>query len=119
MLDYMTKGACVLAAALTFTGTSAIAETHTIEIVDGAYLPTITYVRNGDRLIFENESGADHTVNGPNDSWTTGVIPAGGTYIHNINPLDNETEISFSGVAADGTEINGEWSFEAAPLDAD
>lgn len=114
MLKSMTKGACALAAALTFTGTAALAEIHIIEIVDGAYLPTISYVAPGDSLIFENESGGEHTVSGPEDSWTTGVIPAGGSYTHSI---DAEMALTFSGSDSEGAEMIGELSFEPAPLD--
>ena len=114
MLNSMTKGACALAAALTLTGTSAFADFHTIEIVDGAYFPAISYVGRGDDLIFENESGSTHIVNGPDGSWTTGEIPPGGRYIHNIN---NQMALTFSGTDAEGVEIIGEWSYESAPLD--
>jgi plastocyanin len=110
----MTKGACALAAALTFSGTTLHADFHTIEITDGAYLPTISYVGRGDDLIFENESDHDHIVSGPNGSWTTGVIPPGGRYIHNIN---NHMELTFSGSDSEGLEMVGEWSYEPAPLD--
>ena len=113
MLNSMTKGACALAAALTFTGTSAFADFHTIEIVDGAYFPAISFVGRGDDLIFENETDTDQIVNGPDGSWTTGVIPPGGRYIHNIN---NQMPLTFSGVDADGEEIFGEWSYDPAPL---
>lgn len=116
MLKSMTKGACALAAALTLTGTAALAETHSIEIGDGAYLPAITYVQSGDKLMFENPTNEDQIVNGPNNSWTTGVIPPGGSYIHNISDGPSEA-MSFSGVTSDGYEMFGEWSFEAAPLE--
>ncbi len=114
MLNSMTKGACALATALTLTGTTALADIHTIEIVDGAYLPTISYVNPGDELVFENETEHDHIVSGPNGSWTTGVIPPGGSYIHNIN---SQMELTFSGQDSEGYEMVGEWTYEAAPLD--
>ena len=114
MLKSMTKGACALATALTFVGTTAHAEFNTIEITDGAYLPTISYVRPGDDLIFENESDQAHTVNGPDGSWTTGPISPGGRYIHNINNL---MALTFSGEDSEGNVMSGEFTYEEAPLD--
>lgn len=114
MLKSMTKGACVLAAALTLTGTAAHADNHLVEIADGAYLPIVSYVGRGDNLIFTNESDAEHTIDGPDGSWTSGPIAPGGRFVLNIN---NQMAMTFSGVGVDGIVMEGEFSYEPAPLD--
>lgn len=107
-----TKGAFALAAALTFTGTLAHAESHEIDIDDGAYTPVISYIGSGDNLIFTNFSDQAHTLNGPDDSWTSGPIQPGGTYVLNIS---DEMALTFSGTAIDGEIMSGEFTYEPAP----
>jgi len=110
----MTKSACALAAAITFMGSAAHADNHIVDIEDGAYLPIISHVNRGDNIIFRNESDFAHTVSGPDESWTSGSIPPGGTYVLNIN---NQMALTFGGEGADGLIMTGEISYDPAPLD--
>ena len=114
MLKTLTKGACALAVAMTFTGTAAQADWHNIEIDDGAYMPIVTYILTGDNLIFTNESDVTHTINGADDSWTSGPIAPGERYIHYV---DKKLPLTFSGEAVDGTIMVGEFTFDPAPLE--
>jgi plastocyanin len=112
MLKTMTKGACALAAAMSFSAVAAHADNHVIEIVDGNYLPVISYVNRGDNLIFDNETEHTHVINGPDDSWTSGPIAPGARFVLNIN---NQMALTFSGESADGAPMTGEFSYDPAP----
>lgn len=97
MLTSYRKGACALAAALSFAGGAAQADNIEVDIVDGTYFPSVIYASTGDNIIFYNESDATHTINGPEESWTSGPIPIDGTYRLN---LTHNTPLTFS--SADG-----------------
>ncbi|MGB3245339.1 MAG: hypothetical protein WBB25_12455 [Sulfitobacter sp.] len=114
MLKTMTKGACALAAAMTFVSTAAHADNHMIEIVDGAFLPIVSYVNRGDNLIFTNGSDFEHTISDPDGNWTSGPIAPGGRYVLNIN---NQMAMTFNAVGAGGEPMVGEYSYEEAPLE--
>jgi plastocyanin len=112
MLKTMTKGACAVAAVMSFSAVAAHADNHVIEIVDGNYLPVISYVSAGDSLIFDNETEHTHVINGPDDSWTSGPIAPGASFVLDI---DSEMALTFSGESAEGEPMSGEFTFEAAP----
>ncbi|MEP5728380.1 MAG: hypothetical protein ABJL67_03290 [Sulfitobacter sp.] len=113
MLISSRKGACVLAAALSLMGGAAHANVHTVTIVDGGYLPVVTYAAEGDAIIFENDSEAAHTVNGAGGTWTSGSIGLQGTFMLEI---EEETPLTFSGTGVDGIEFTGEISYDEPPL---
>lgn len=112
MLKTMTKSACALAAALTFTGTVAHADNYEVDIDQGAYSPVISYVGRGDNLIFTNYTDNVHVLNGPDESWTSGPIEPGARYILNIN---NKMALTFSGDGSSGEVIEGRFTYEPAP----
>jgi len=114
MLTKISKGACALAGALTFSATAAQADWQTVNIDDGAYLPTVTYLNQGDNIVFYNESEHTHTINGPDESWTSGPIAPGARYLHRI---ERDAPLTFSGEASDGEIMEGSFTYEPAPLD--
>ena len=114
MLYKFSKGACALAAALMLSATAAQADWHSIDIDDGAYLPKISYIKQGDNLVFYNETENTHIINGPDDAWTSGPIAPGERYVHWIN---RSMPLSFSGESVDGELMEGSYSYEPAPVD--
>jgi plastocyanin len=102
-------GACALAAALTLAAPAVRADTYSVLIVEGAYFPPMIFAQPGDTLVFENRSGAAHTVSGPEESWTSGAIAPEGSYALNVT---EETPLSFSGAWAEGDMIEGAISFD-------
>jgi plastocyanin len=113
MLNSFCKGICAFAAATTFTATAAMAENHHVLIMEGGYFPAIVYVNRGDNLIFTNQSEQEHVINGPDESWTSGPIAVDATYRLNIN---NQMAMTFSGLGVDDALMEGEFSYEEAPL---
>ena len=82
---------------------------HTIMIVDGGYFPALTFVQPGEKVRFENQSATQHVVTGDGDAWTSGPIADMGTYTIEVK---EDTPLVFSGIAADGMRVMGEFSFE-------
>lgn len=114
MLKIFNKGVCALAVATSFMATSVQAENHTVLIMDHGYFPAIIYVGRGDNIIFTNNSGADHVMSGPAESWMSEPIPDSGTFVLNIN---NQMAPTFSGPGPDGEVIEGSFSYDPPPLD--
>lgn len=100
MLKSLCKGACALAAVMSFSA-AAQAEDHVIMIVDGSYFPATIYAAEGDALIFQNESSSEHTITGENDAWTSGSIAMKDTFTLEVTEA---TPATFSG----GEEAVGE-----------
>lgn len=113
MLTTYRKGACVLAAALSVMAGAAHAKNHTVLIVDGGYFPAVTYADVGDIIRFENASSASHEVGDPNQTWTSGDIAVDADYSLTIQ---ENTPLEFTGMGADGLQVNGSISFDAPPL---
>ena len=120
MLKNFTRGACAAVALLALTSLPAQADdgdgvngiNHVIEIVDGAYLPIISYVNPGDHLVFENGTDSAKVVSGPDDSWTSGPIAPGGRFLVQIG---DDMPKTFSGEDIAGIQIAGEYTFDPAP----
>lgn len=113
MLTKMTKAACTLAAALTLTSTAAQAGWQSIDIDDGSFLPTITYLVPGDDIVFFNQTSSTKVLTGEGGAWTSGDIGPGDRFILRMN---DEVPLNFSGESADGEMMEGSFSYEAAPL---
>lgn len=113
MLNTFQKGVCAFAVATSFMATSALAENHTVLIMDGGYFPAIVYVGRGDNIIFTNNSEAEHTISGPDGAWVSEPIPLDATFVLNIN---NQLAPTYSGIGFDGEVMEGSFSYETAPL---
>jgi plastocyanin len=113
MLKIINKGVCALAVAASFMATSVQAEDHTVLIMDNGYFPAVIYVVQGDNIVFTNNSGADHTMSGPEETWVSEAIPNEGTFVLSIT---EELAPTYSGPGLDGEVIEGSFSFDAPPL---
>ncbi|MEX3316846.1 hypothetical protein [Sulfitobacter sp. PS-8MA] len=117
MLSKFRKGAAALAVVATaFSATNASAESRTIVIVEGDYFPALTHVQPGDELVFYNNTTVSHTVTGAGEVWTSGAIPAQGSFALTVNADTPET---FSGSAPGDTAtlLEGAITFAPAPAD--
>ncbi len=108
MLTTLKKGVCVFAVATTFLATSAQADDQTVMIMDLGYFPVIVNAGLGDTITFVNNSDAEHTVAGPEESWVSDPIPLNGTYVLSIT---EETPDTYSGTSAGGEIIEGSFSY--------
>lgn len=108
MLISYRKGLCALAAALTFSGVAAQAEVHEVIIVDGSYFPRVIFASEDDQILFLNESDATHTINGEEDSWTSGPIAPNASF---ELTLSSETPSTFSGTVSADELADGEIVF--------
>lgn len=111
MLKLTCKGAAALAAALFLSVGAAQAaqpKKHTVIIVDGTYFPSIVIAKAGDWIIFDNESGSNHVVSGPEESWTSGNLGASSSFRLD---LDEDTPNTFSGTGGGYEEAFGEIIF--------
>lgn len=109
MLKSYRKGALALAAAMTFSAGAAQADNHVVLIVDGSYFPSVIFASAGDNIIFRNESGSTHVIQGADESWTSGNI--GGSASYRLN-LTRNTPATFSGTGGGYEEAFGEIIFE-------
>lgn len=116
MLNSNRARAGILAVATAFGATAASAEAYHVLIVEGAYFPALTHVQPGDQLIFVNNTTTSHTVSGPEASWTSGEIPASGTYTLTLNA---DTPTTFTGAApgVDAALLEGAISFDPPPTE--
>ncbi|MGJ8627659.1 MAG: cupredoxin domain-containing protein [Sulfitobacter sp.] len=112
MLKTLNKGVCALAVAASFMAAPAMAEDHSVLIMDGGYFPSIIYVNHGDSIIFTNQSDNEHTLSGPEESWVSEPIPANGTYQLNIT---DQMAPTFSGLDSAGELMEGSYTYEAPP----
>lgn len=103
-----------LSAGLAMLATTAQADWHHVDIYDGAYLPAILYINPGDGIVFNNRTDAAHTVAGPEGTWTTGAIQPGERA---LLEMPRSGDFSFSGVATDGTAVEGLYTFDPIPVD--
>ncbi|MGA9434786.1 MAG: hypothetical protein WBV62_11180 [Roseobacter sp.] len=69
------------------TGTAAVAaDEHIVIILETAYFPQRTTVKQGDVVRFVNESGRDHTLYHAQGNWTTRPIAQGEELLVTIGP---------------------------------
>lgn len=110
------RAGLLTAAATLFGANMASADALHVLIVEGAYFPALTHVQPGDELVFINNTTTSHTVSGPEASWTSGEIPASGSY---TLTLSADTPTTFTGAApgADAAVLEGAISFDPPPVD--
>ena len=120
MLTKNRKGVIALAAALTLTAgalqvsAQMVGNQNIVTIVDGGYIPSISYIEPGETLIFENWSDAEHTVGDSGGVWTSGPISTeGGTFTLTVQ---ENTPLLFGGIDVFGVGIEGEISFDEPEL---
>ena len=119
MLTKTRKGICALAALALVAGATQVpaqmvGNQNIVTIVDGGYIPSVSYIVPGDTLIFENWSDAEHTVGDADGAWSSGPIATeGGQFTLTVQ---EDTPLLFGGVDVFGVSIEGEISFEEAPL---
>lgn len=113
MLISFRNGACALAAAMSFMGGAAHADNHVVLILEGGYFPAVTYARAGDNIVFRNESGATHKMQGPEGSWESGPIGLNAQYVLNLTV---NTPLTFTEEVAEGEGMAGEVSYDEPPL---
>lgn len=77
MLDKIFKAAAVSAAMLTAMAGSTAAENYRVLMMDYAFFPEISYVRDGDTLTFVNMSGLTRTIEAANSSWSLPALSEG------------------------------------------
>ncbi|EEB86061.1 cupredoxin domain-containing protein [Roseobacter sp. GAI101] len=94
------------------SATGAVADIYQIVVLDEAFLPAISYVNVGDQLEFINESQTARTVVGENDSWQSGSLEFGQSYIRGIGESDL---LGFSSANGE-TTFEGTISFDEPPL---
>lgn len=99
---------------LSLVAGTAQADWHHVDIYDGAYLPAISHINPGDGIVFNNRSDVAHTVNGPEDAWTTGPIEPGGRA---LLEMPRSGSLTFSGASSEGADMEGLYSFDPAPVD--
>lgn len=56
------------------------AERRTVEISGFAYQPGSLQVTAGDTVVWFNRDAVPHTVTAPDSAWSSGPIPAGGSW---------------------------------------
>lgn len=115
MLNSFRMSTFAFAAAAVCIASPAVSEEHTVLIEDGGYFPTITYAMQGDIIVFVNDSDASQAVSGPDESWTSGAIPVDGSF--ELALMEDTPLIFNGGVDLEGVDIEGEISYEPAPLD--
>jgi len=117
--SYKGSMALVTLVSVFFAG-SLWAETHYVEIHEGAFFPEVTYLYPGDKVKFINMSYAKRTIEGEElvikgkktktETWESGELGYEGTFTYSVHEgtLMNFTE----------TEANfvGQFSFDAPPL---
>jgi len=69
------------------TGTAAVAsDEHIVIILETAYFPQKTTIKQGDVVRFVNESGRDHTLYHAQGNWTTRPLAQGEELLVTITP---------------------------------
>lgn len=114
MLTSVRKGAAAFAAIATLFASAAQAETHEILVMEIAYFPEITYVQQGDTIVFKNDSTVTHTVRSSDGSWVLASIPYAGEATIQVT---NNMVTDFGGSAWNSRNIAGSISFSAPPLE--
>jgi plastocyanin len=97
---------------------------HEVLIIDGAYFPPLIYADIGDKLIFVNSSSDVHTVQAPEEEWTSGPIPIDGSFTLVLaaeTPLTFEASTETEGSSAEDGDVIleqiGEITFEPEPVE--
>jgi len=87
---------------------------HTVLIMDFNFFPVVSYIDNGDRVEFVNETDSPREIQARKaaNRWTTDVLQPGESYEMVVS---NGSQLYFEDVA-DGN-IAGNFSFAPAPLD--
>jgi plastocyanin len=62
------------------------AKEHTIIILQSSFFPAHVSVEDGDLIRFVNASGHEQTVIGAQNTWTTGILPAGSETVFAFEP---------------------------------
>ena len=102
-------------AALFATHTAAATE-HTVLILPDAYFPQITYVSSGDTVRFINMSGQEHDVIAEGEAWTIVGIQDTSEAVISVTS-DMEATFYNKNSSNQGVyQVQGEFSFDAAPL---
>jgi len=115
MLNSFRMSTFAFAAAAACIASPAVSEEHTVLIEDGGYFPTITYAMQGDTIVFVNDSDATQTVSGPEETWTSGSIPIDGSF--ELALMEDTPLVFLGGVDLEGSDIEGQISYDPAPLD--
>ena len=69
------------------TGTAAVAsDEHIVIILETAFFPQKTTIKQGDVVRFVNESGRDHTLYHAQGNWTTRPLAQGEELLVTITP---------------------------------
>jgi plastocyanin len=107
----------VAAAALTFSAGASAAEQYRIMMMDEAFFPEVTYLTEGDQVIFVNMSGETRNIAAADESWTVTDLGDGAEAAVTVTQGMSE---SYKTATAQGV-IEGQISFnnaaEAAPAD--
>lgn len=87
---------------------------HTVMIMDFNFFPVVSYIDNGDRVEFVNETDAPREIQARKamDRWTTGVLAPGESFEMVVT---SGSQLYFEDVA--DANIAGNFSFDPAPLD--
>lgn len=75
------KTILLAAAAGTLSAQAAMAEEHVVLILHDAFFPEITYLYPGDQIRFVNTTESEANIISKNESWNSGAIAPGGTYV--------------------------------------
>lgn len=113
MLRTFCKGACAVAAVTTLWTGAALADFHSVLIVEGSFFPSTIYVRPGDQVTFTNQSDETQVIFGAGDSWTSGPIESEASYRLDV---DAATPLTFANGGEGEALVEGTISFEPALL---
>lgn len=86
-----------------------------ILILEEAFFPKVSYVKNGDKLTFINHAEQVRVVTGTNDAWTSGVLAKGATFVYVVN---GSSPLEFTSIfgGEDGIIYQGTLSYDDPPL---
>ena len=99
-----------------FAASPAAATEHTILILPDAYFPQITYVTSGDTVRFVNMSGGTHDIISEDSKWEMRDIPDAAEVTLSITSNMEETFFDESSESDGAFLMQGELSFDVAPL---
>jgi plastocyanin len=118
----MLRKFAVMASIAALAATGAIADgeeddeivDHTVMIMDFNFFPVVSYIDNGDRVEFINETDAPREIHARKalNRWSTGVLQPGESFEMVVT---SGSQLYFIDVADE--TIAGNFSFEPAPLD--
>lgn len=107
------------ALAMALTSGAALAQEHTILVMQDAYFPDITHVDPGDIVMFVNTTETTQNIVALDEAWSVGPIPASGEMLLTITAGQETTYFNADSLNAEDATygVSGFLSFEDPPID--